>query len=194
MARVSSTVYKSDRPAPYLGIPETREMTTFTQVPVSTDDLDAVMAFLLDRHAVLQSATPPVSSREQEGEGKDARDVVGSTDKPISPWTVDELKRFASTDLASANTVGRVLDVLATGEPEDPWFSTTRLVELTGVPRNNLKGAFAALTRHLSRHYPDHGWMLKVKWGSHFEPKRTPEGYYSLDAEQRQQWKQARAA
>ncbi len=103
-------------------------------------------------------------------------------------WTVEELHRFSQGHWAAVQTTVKVLDVLA-AEPSR-WFSTSELVELTGVPRPNLKGAWPALRRHITAHYPGHGWPHEFKWGP--ELGREAETHYSVTPERAAEWRQAR--
>ena len=107
-------------------------------------------------------------------------------------WPVEDLRRFAKTPTTTSNTIGRVLDELA--DHPDEWVSTTALEAATGIPRNNLKGAFSALTRHLRAHYGARGWMLAYKWGPALGPGLPAEVHYTLSTEQAERWKEARAA
>lgn len=106
-------------------------------------------------------------------------------------WSVEDLARFAATPTATSSTIGKVLDVLA--EKPGTYFSTSELEEQTGVPRSNLRGAFAALTRHLNKHYGGRASMLTFKWGPELGAGYPAEGHYALSEDQSSRWKEARA-
>lgn len=107
-------------------------------------------------------------------------------------WPVKDLRRFAATPTTTSETIGKVMDVLA--EEPGRYFSTSELEVKTGVARSNLKGAFAALTRHINKHYGGRGWMLTFKWGSHLGPGYPEEAHYTLSDDQADRWKEARAS
>lgn len=107
-------------------------------------------------------------------------------------WTVEDLRKFITSGTATSVTIGKVMDVLATRP--GTWMSTSEVVTATGVPRANVKGAFAALTRQLRSHFPSHAWMLSFAWGTHLGREYVAEAHYRLTTEQAEQWKEARAA
>lgn len=145
-------------------------------VPVPRPDLMAVYEFLARRHAGVAN--------------QDARDVTPPDgEPPEAPWSVDELKRFAATGSRTNVTIGKVLDVLA-AQP-GIYFSTSELEQRTGVPRNNLKGSMSALTRHLNKHYPGHGWMFEFVWGTHLGSDHPAEAHYRLDEPGAALWREA---
>lgn len=109
-----------------------------------------------------------------------------------TPWTVDELRRFAGTPTATSHTIGKVLDTLA--DQPGTWMSTSDLERETEIPRANLKGAFASLTRHIHKHYPSQEWMLAFEWGPRLGPGFPAEGHYRLTHEQASRWHAARQA
>lgn len=147
-------------------------------VPVPDKRVLAVYALLTDLER--SAATPAASSALSEEE-------------PVEvTWSVEDLRRFAATPTTTSVTIGKVLDVLA--QEPGRYFSTTELEEQTGVPRSNLKGAFAALTRHINKHYGGRGWMLTFKWGSHLGPGHLEEAHYTLSDDQADRWKEARAS
>lgn len=116
----------------------------------------------------------------------------GDPESGETVWSVEQLSRFAKTSTTTSATIGKVLDVLAA--TPDEYFSTSQLEELTEISRAKLKGAFAALTRHLKAHYDARGWMLQYEWGPRLGPGHPAEGHYMLSAEQAARWQEARAA
>ena len=116
--------------------------------------------------------------------------VVGEANEET--WSVEDLQRFAQTATLTSVTIGKVLDVLA--EQPGTYLCTSELEELTGVPRNNLKGAFSALTRHINKHYGGRGWMLTFRWGPEIGAGYPAEGHYAVSEEQATRWRDARAA
>ena len=154
------------------------EETELVMVPVPRPDLMAVYELLARRHG--------------EGVAKQDAPDVAPTDGEHSetPWSVDELKRFAATGSRTNVTIGKVLDVLA-AQP-GIYFSTSELEQRTGVPRNNLKGSMSALTRHLNKHYPGHGWMFEFVWGTHLSSDHPAEAHYRLDEPGAALWREAR--
>jgi hypothetical protein len=146
-------------------------------VPVPRPDLMAVYEFLARRHAGVAE--------------QDAHDVTPPDgEHPEAPWTVDELRKFAATGSTTNVTIGKVLDVLA-AQP-GIYFSTSELEKRTGVARNKLKGSMSALTRHLNKHYPGHGWMFEFVWGTHLGSDHPAEAHYRLDEPGAALWREAR--
>lgn len=106
-----------------------------------------------------------------------------------SVWSVDDLRRFATTPTKTSGILVKVLNLLA--KTPDTYVSTSDLERLTGVPRANLKGAFSALTRHLNKHYAGQKWMLAFQWGPAIGPDFPAEGHYKLTPEQAERWTEA---
>jgi hypothetical protein len=146
-------------------------------IPVPRKHLMAVYGFLaqLDRG----------DQTEEDSVEDDAEEDVPFV------WSVEDLRRFAETPTATSDTIGKVLDVLAAVPGE--YLPTSDLEEKTGVPRNKLKGAFSALTRHINTHYDGQGWMLMWEWGSALGAGHLAETHYMLNDEQAARWKEARA-
>jgi len=105
-------------------------------------------------------------------------------------WTAAELAQLGSGTTATTKLVSRVMDVLA--EQPGERYSTTDLVERLGVARNSLRGALAALTRHVKKHYPDHSWPFGWAWGGTLGEGFEAEMYYSLNPETAATWAEAR--
>jgi hypothetical protein len=120
----------------------------------------------------------------------DASNTGSAAQVDSQVWSIDDLRRFALTPTKTSSTIGKVLDVLA--EQPDAWVSTGALESATGVPRANLKGAFAALTRHLNAHYGGRDWMLRYHWGPSVDPSYPAEAHYTLSTERAELWKEAR--
>lgn len=129
----------------------------------------------------------------EKGPAEASTPYWGGAGEPPSPsaWSVEDLQRFANTPSTTSATIGKVLDVLAANPGQ--YLSTSDLEKQTGVPRANLKGAFSALTRHLKKHYKGHGWMLEWKWGPDLGAGRLAETHYTLNEDQAERWKEARA-
>jgi hypothetical protein len=108
---------------------------------------------------------------------------------PTKPWSVEDLKKFAETPNLTSRTIGKVLDVLA-NEP-GKYFSTSDLESKTGVPRANLKGAFAGLGRHTNKFYPNRDSLFLFAWGPGLGPDFPAEGHYKFDEERAERWKEA---
>ena len=144
-----------------------------TMVPVPSQHVLAVYGFLTDLE---RSAAKPAATNHP------------SEEEPVEvTWPVEDLRRFAATPTTTSVTIGKVMDVLA--QEPGRYFSTTELEDKTGVPRNNLKGSFAALTRHLNKHYDGRDWMLTFRWGS---PLGLQEAHYTISEDQAARWKEAR--
>ena len=117
-------------------------------------------------------------------------DASADVEETAKDWTVEDLRRFAATPMATNVTIGKVLDVLS--EQPGEYLSTSQLEERTGVPRNNLKGAFSALTRHIKKHYDGRDWMFAWSWGPQIDPAWPAETHYTVSAEQARTWRDAR--
>jgi len=147
---------------------------TLIPVHVPRRHLSAVYGFI----ASLDSAAVPSSVDNDETE-------------PVEvTWPVEDLRRFAETPTATSVTIGKVLDVLAASPGE--YFSTSQLEDQTGVPRQNLKGAFSALTRHVNAHYQARDWMLTCSWGPDLGANYPAESHYILSEQQATRWIEAR--
>jgi hypothetical protein len=122
---------------------------------------------------------------------EDATEVTVTDPEAEVRWPTDDLAKFAATPTRTSTTIGKVMDVLS--DNADQYLSTSELEDATGVTRANLKGAFAALTRHINAHYNGRGWMLTFKWGPSLGPDYPAEAHYMVSAEQAARWKEARA-
>lgn len=145
-------------------------------VHVPRQHLSAVYGFI----ASLDSADPIVIAGADDS---DPAEVI---------WPAEDLRRFAQTPSATSISIGKVLDVLAAAPGE--YLSTTQLEDKTGVPRQNLRGAFSGLTRHVKAHYGARGWMLTYVWGPDLGPSYPAESHYILSEEQAARWIEARTA
>ena len=107
--------------------------------------------------------------------------VSGGIDKDDlgAEWTLAELAQFASGTTKTTRLITRMLDLLA-AQPGDR-FSTHDLVDRLGVNPTGLRGALAALSRHLKAHYPGYS-----------TPFDTESGRYSLTAQTAAVWSKAR--
>lgn len=149
----------------------------FINIPVPRQHVIKVYALL----AQLEEAAADVSEGDETDE---------MTDVATAVWPVEDLRRFAETPTYTSENIGKVLDVLADRPGE--YVSTTELERETGIRRLNLRGSFAALTRHTKKHYSGRGAMFTFAWGPTIG--RTAEGHYLLSGEQAKAWKEARAA
>ena len=150
---------------------------------MSESDLDVVMVPVPKRDLV--KVYEFISSLHRGETMTEDRDQT-----PTTPWTVAELRRFATSGSTTNITIGRVLDALA--DAPGTYLSTSDLEVKTGVPRANLKGSMSALTRHINKHYPGHGWMFTFRWGTHLGPDHPAEAHYALDEVAAQLWLDAR--
>lgn len=127
------------------------------------------------------------------GESDESPDVIedeeGAGDMP---WSVEDLRRFATTENQTSRTIRKVLDVLA-AEP-GKYFSTSELEKLTSVPRANLKGAFSGLGRHIRKYYPNRVPMTIFAWGTNLGPDSPAEAHYKFDEQRAAAWKEANSA
>jgi len=155
----------------------------YTQVPVPTELVVDVMALITARFRPDGVAGIPATLPEEPG-----TDIVELTS---IPWSVDDLARLAGTPLPTTRAVAQILDVLAK-EPGG-WFTTTQLVELTGHPRDTLKGVLSALTRHVHTRYGRTNWPMTFAWGPSLGVDGPGEAHYRLDTEEEAaRWREAR--
>jgi len=125
-----------------------------------------------------------------EGDRVESTEAVGDeVQLGDTPWSVDDLRSFASTSSETSRTIRKVLDVLA-AEP-DKFFSTSELEEVTGIHRAKLKGAFSGLARHVRKYYPNRMPMWIFAWGPNLGPDVPAEAHYKFDQQRADAWKEA---
>ena len=153
-------------------------------VPVPMAHLAAVFSLMAD---LTGSSTVDVSVEQSPLPGGTLGGALGN-----APWTVAELAQIALGTMATTKLVTRMMDVLA--EQPGERYSTTDLVERLGVARTSLRGALAALTRHVKKHYPEHSWPFQWEWGVDLGEGFEAEMYYSIEPEMAVTWTEARRA
>jgi hypothetical protein len=136
---------------------------------------------------------------EPEGDAPAAGDD-GSAEPAADPehpitdkWAVEDFVLLLRDPRASAQQIGAVLDVLA----EDPgtYLSTSDLVGLTGMSRNQLRGTFSGFSRVCQTLRPDTAfwWPIEWTWGPSNHAGRGRETFYQMSSTVAERWKQARA-
>ncbi|MGH2706346.1 MAG: hypothetical protein ACRDJ4_15045 [Actinomycetota bacterium] len=139
----------------------------FVNVPVPADRVLEVYAFL--------SGFPHAAA---DATGDSPWTPTPSNGLPTIPWTEEDLARFVSSGTKTSRTVAAVMDVLV--EQPGEQFTTTTLVARLGVTRNELRGTFAALTRHIRTHYGRENWPFRFTWGPTLGEDYPVEGHYSI--------------
>ncbi|GGM13296.1 MULTISPECIES: hypothetical protein [Micromonospora] len=131
---------------------------------------------------------------ELDGWGEAVRPVPRQP-RPQPPesvqWPVADLRRFASGRSKSHGTVLRMLDLLATRPGQ--WLSAEEVCATIRVPRQQLGGALAGVSRMLRSHpgYRDLGLPLNRYVPSSLDGETGT--FYWLGPEQARRWRQIRA-
>ncbi len=154
----------------------------FVSVPVPSDHVMAVMAFLakLDRK---------VESRTDTPRNDDDAQPIGT-----HGWTVGELRRLAQGQNKTTKTVGAIMDELAKDElvKADAWLDLDDLAEATGLARGEVKGCWGPFTNHIRKTYVATNWPLDSEWGPVINDSYGPVQVYRLSREDAAAWKSVR--
>jgi hypothetical protein len=113
--------------------------------------------------------------------------------RPITArWTVEDLGLLVRDPRTSSQRIAGVLDVLA--EKPDVELSTSDLVDLTGMTRNQLRGTFSGFSRVCRSLHPDvdFWWPIGWTWGPSNHTGRGRETFYCMSPTMAERWKQAR--
>ncbi|MFF1932018.1 hypothetical protein [Streptomyces sp. NPDC058228] len=154
----------------------------FVSVPVPREHVTQVYAFLAGlAGAAVPPPTPP----------SDPSGIDGDGGWPYREWTVDDLRDLAANQLASVQTVIRVLNVLA--EQPGSKVSYTSLAERLMVERNQLRGSLAAFTRVVHKHYQRRNWPMTWVEGPGESNEFKSEFLYSVSEDIAARWKEVRA-
>ena len=148
-------------------------MSGIVSVPVPEEHLLEVYALL----ARLGGKVEASDSKE------DASEKLG--------WSVEELRALRDCPLASVQTVGRTLDILA-AQPKKP-MAYTELADGLGVTRKQLQGALSGFTRWIRKEWgPEDDWPIDIAYGPATASDLTSEGYYSVGEQTASRWLQVR--
>lgn len=149
---------------------------TFVHVPVPVDRVLEVYALLSAPRA--ESGRAGESSPEELPRESPWTPPAGGKGLPRRTWSAEDLARFINSGTKTSRTVAAMMDVLA--EKPGEQVTTTELVERLGVTKHELRGALAALTRHIHKHYNRNNWPFVFTWGPALGDDYPAEAHYTI--------------
>jgi hypothetical protein len=165
----------------------TEDRTQFISVPVPSQYVTQVYAYLAE---LTGTATPPVPPVSPAGTSSTA-DSPDDGKLPIVQWTVEDFRKLMIEPLGSVQTVARALDILA--KQPDTRVSYTSLATQLGMEKKNLQGNLSAFTRTMHRHYKRRNWPMTWVEALTNEPGLKSEFFYTMTATVAERWLTARA-
>jgi hypothetical protein len=148
----------------------------FQYVPVPTEHVKAVLAFLGERLSTtaITAATPvePI-----------AEDAVITDQEAIDGWTDEDLIKFFAKNTKTSINVGRMLRHLSGHPGQDGALSTRELAEALDVDYSVMKMLPTQVARTLGKHFPELTKPWRAQSGPSFTPPRANEVFFWVTAE-----------